>query len=216
MDSFKYILGLLLLSITAFGLIFYVRTAIASESTDNAFPETPQDALSASVKKSSQLIPSIYDFTVQTIEGEPKALKDYRGQALLIVNTASLCGYTPQYRSLEELYQRFKARGFTVLAFPANNFLNQEPGNNAEIKNFCFRQYKTSFPLFSKISVKGEDIHPLYAFLTSGTKFPGPITWNFNKFLVNPKGEVIARFETPIDPLSPDIIQTIERNLPTP
>lgn len=216
MDSFKHIPGLLLFAITALGLALYVRTAIASESTDGAFPGTPQNDLSDSAKKSPRLIPSIYDFTVQTIEGEPKALKDYRGQALLIVNTASLCGYTPQYRSLEELYQRFKARGFTVLAFPANNFLNQEPGDNAEIKNFCFRQYKTSFPLFSKISVKGDDIHPLYAFLTTGTKFPGPITWNFNKFLVNPRGEVIARFGTPTDPLSPEMIQAIERNLPAP
>ncbi|MFA5261004.1 MAG: redoxin domain-containing protein, partial [Candidatus Omnitrophota bacterium] len=178
------------------------------------FREALQDALTRSAKETPRIMPSIYDFTVQTIEGEPKDMKDYRGRVLLIVNTASLCGYTPQYRSLEELYQRFKDRGFTVLAFPANNFRNQEPGDNAGIKNFCLRQYKISFPLFSKISVKGEDIHPLYAYLTSATKFPGPITWNFNKFLVNPQGEVIARFETPTDPLSYEVIQTIERNLP--
>ena len=187
----------------------------ATRSCQN-FREALQDALNQSAKEPPPLNLDIYNFSVQTIDGEAKEMKDYRGQVLLIVNTASRCGYTPQYRSLEVLYQRFKARGFAVLAFPANNFRNQEPGNNEEIKNFCFRNYKTSFPLFSKISVSGDDIHPLYAYLTSATQFPGPITWNFNKFLVNPRGEVVARFETPTDPLSKEVIQAITDLLPGP
>jgi len=129
------------------------------------------------------------------------------------VNTASKCGYTPQYRSLQALYEKYRNKGFVVLAFPANNFRNQEPGNNEDIKNFCYLNYRTTFPLFSKISVGGNDVDPLYQYLTSQTAFAGPITWNFNKFLVNPKGEVVARFATPVDPMSPEVIAAIEKVL---
>lgn len=157
---------------------------------------------------------SVYDFTVQTIDGEAKSLADYQGKALLIVNTASKCGFTPQYQSLQALYAMYKDKGFEILAFPANNFGNQEPGDNAEIKNFCLRRFQTSFPLFSKISVKGADMHPLYAFLTSQPGVEGAIKWNFNKFLVDPSGKVVARFDSAVDPMSESVTKQLEAILP--
>jgi len=156
----------------------------------------------------------IYGFTVKTIDDENKSLAEYKGKVFLIVNTASKCGFTPQYRTLEQLYETYKDRGLEILAFPANNFRDQEPGSNAEIKNFCFLNYKTTFPLFSKISVKGADIHPLYAYLTTQSGFNGDISWNFNKFLVAPDGEIVARFASNVDPMSPEIVNTVEKNLP--
>lgn len=153
---------------------------------------------------------SIHDFRVATIDGEQKSLADYRGRTLLIVNTASRCGFTPQYTSLEALYQRYKDRGFEILAFPANNFMGQEPGTNAEIKEFCSLKYRTTFPLFEKISVKGKDIAPLYAYLTRDSGHPGGISWNFAKFLVGPDGRVVARFGPATDPLDERITQRIE------
>jgi glutathione peroxidase len=155
----------------------------------------------------------IYDFRVATIDGEQKSLADYRGRTLLIVNTASRCGFTPQYTSLEALYQRYKDRGFEILAFPANNFMGQEPGTNAEIKEFCSLKYRTTFPLFEKVSVKGKDIAPLYAYLTRDSGHPGGISWNFAKFLVGPDGRVIARFDPATDPLDENITKGIESSL---
>ena len=163
----------------------------------------------------SEPVKNIYSFTVKTMDGEEKTLSDYRGKALLIVNTASKCGYTPQYKSMELLYEKYKDRGFEILAFPANNFGAQEPGSNEEIKNFCALNYHVGFPLFSKISVKGGDIHPLYDFLTREPGFAGPITWNFNKFLIAPDGIVMDRFDSKTDPLSPQIVSELERILPT-
>jgi glutathione peroxidase len=153
---------------------------------------------------------SIHDFRVATIDGDQKSLADYRGKVLLIVNTASRCGFTPQYEPLEVLYQRYRDRGFEILAFPANNFMGQEPGTNAEIKEFCSLKYRTTFPLFQKISVKGKDIAPLYAYLTRESGHPGDISWNFAKFLVAPDGRVIARFDPATDPLDKKIIDRIE------
>ena len=138
------------------------------------------------------------------------------GKVLLIVNTASQCGLTPQYKGLEEIYQKYKDQGFEVLAFPANEFGSQEPGTDVQIKEFCSTKYKVSFPLFSKIVVKGKGIHPLYEYLTSektDPKFAGPIGWNFAKFLVNRKGEVIARFEPGTKPESADVTGAIEKAL---
>lgn len=153
---------------------------------------------------------NIYQLNVTDIDGVEVNLSKYQGKTLLIVNTASQCGFTPQYASLEKLYQKYKETGFEILAFPANNFLNQEPGTNADIKTFCQNQYQVSFPLFSKISVIGEEIHPLYRYLTQESPFPGKITWNFNKFLINAQGEVVARFGTRIDPLDPSIQTAIQ------
>ena len=156
------------------------------------------------------------DFKVQDIDGKDKRLSDFKGKTILIVNTASKCGYTPQYKSLEALYEKYKAKGFVILAFPANNFKSQEPGTNEEIKNFCSTNYKVSFPLFSKISVAGNDTHPLYKFLTTESGFNGPIAWNFTKFLVNPQGQVIARFESKVDPLSEQVVREVEKSLRVP
>jgi glutathione peroxidase len=158
--------------------------------------------------------PSLHDFTVLTIDGEPRSLADYRGRTLLIVNTASRCGFTPQYESLEALYQKYKARGLEVLAFPANDFMGQEPGSNADIKAFCSDRYHTSFPLFAKLSVKGKHMAPLYRWLTKGSPFPGDIPWNFTKFVVGPDGQVAGRFGPQTDPQSREITQLMERLLP--
>lgn len=157
---------------------------------------------------------NIYSFTMKTIEGEEKSLADYKGKALLVVNTASKCGFTPQYAGLEKLYEKYKDKGFEILAFPANNFLGQEPGTNSEIKEFCSLKFKTTFQLFSKISVKGKDIDPLYAYLTKESGFNGDIKWNFNKFLIAPDGRVIARFDSNVDPMSDKITGPLEANLP--
>ena len=157
---------------------------------------------------------SLYEFTVLTIDGETRSLAEYRGKTLLIVNTASRCGFTPQYESLEALYQRYKARGLEILAFPANDFMGQEPGSNADIKTFCSERYHTSFPLFAKISVKGKQIAPLYRWLTKDSPFPGDIPWNFTKFVVAPDGKVAARFGPQADPRSKDVTELLEKLLP--
>ncbi len=156
---------------------------------------------------------NVHNFTMTTIDGEERPLNQYEGEILLIVNTASECGYTPQYKGLQELYTRYADRGFRVLAFPANNFGAQEPGSNEEIKEFCSTTYNVTFDLFAKISVKGEDIHPLFRYLTKESEFKGDIRWNFTKFLVNGDGNVIARFETKVDPLSDAVTSKIEEAL---
>jgi glutathione peroxidase len=156
----------------------------------------------------------IYDFTMTTIDGTPRSLADYRGKALLVVNTASKCGLTPQYDGLESLYEKYHARGFEVLAFPANNFLFQEPGSNQQIKSFCSTKYNVTFPLFAKISVKGRDIAPLYQYLTKDSGFPGDIGWNFAKFLVSPEGKIVARFDPKVEPLDAAVTSQLEAVLP--
>jgi glutathione peroxidase len=140
---------------------------------------------------------SLYDITVNTIDGTIKPLSDYRGQVLLIVNVASKCGFTPQYAGLEALYRRYLERGFAILGFPCNQFSHQEPGNEAEIKKFCTLTYDITFPLFAKIEVNGSNTHPLYAHLKKAQ--PGllgseAIKWNFTKFLVDRNGEVLKRY----------------------
>ncbi|HTL47547.1 MAG TPA: glutathione peroxidase [Verrucomicrobiae bacterium] len=157
---------------------------------------------------------NVHDFKAKTIDGKEVDLAQYDGKALLIVNTASQCGYTPQYASLEALYEKYKDAGLKVLAFPSNDFGGQEPGTDAEIKKFCDLRFKVTFDLFSKIPVKGDAMHPLYRYLTTATDFKGPITWNFNKFLVDPKGNVVARFDSKVDPLSPEFLQSVEKILP--
>jgi len=156
----------------------------------------------------------IHQFTVKTIDGKTRSLADYRGKTLLVVNTASKCGNTPQYKGLEALYDKYRARGFEVLAFPANNFMGQEPGTDAQIAEFCQLNYQVSFPLFSKISVKGKDVAPLYAWLTKDSGFPGDIGWNFAKFLVGPDGKVVARFDPRTQPEDPKLVAALEAALP--
>lgn len=158
---------------------------------------------------------SLYDFKVKTIDGQDASLAAYKGKALLIVNTASKCGYTPQYAGLEALYEKYKDRGLVVLAFPSNDFGGQEPGSNAQIKTFCELKYKTTFPLFEKIDVKGDAAAPLYKYLTGlPGKQGGEISWNFNKFLVAPDGTVVEHFDSKVDPTSPALTQKLEQVLP--
>lgn len=145
---------------------------------------------------------SIYDFSATTMDGEEKSLADYKGKTLLIVNTASKCGFTPQYEGLEELYRKYKDRGFVVLAFPSNQFNNQEPGTNDEISEFCEVNFGISFPLFQKVNVKGEHAHPLFTYLTRAAKgmVTNEIKWNFTKFLVDKNGDVVDRFAPQTNP----------------
>lgn len=159
---------------------------------------------------------SMYEFTMKDIDGNDVKLDAYKGKVVMIVNTASKCGLTPQYEGLEALYQKYKERGFVILGFPANNFLGQEPGTEKEIKDFCTLRYNVSFPLFSKISVKGTDQHPFYTFLTNKQTNPGydgDITWNFEKFLTDRTGKVIARFSPSTEPGDPEIARSIESAL---
>jgi glutathione peroxidase len=156
---------------------------------------------------------NIYDFTLNDIDGKPVSLSRYRGKTLLLVNTASFCGNTPQYTDLQTMYERYRSKGFEVLAFPANNFGQQEPGTDAEIKGFCLTKYSLSFPLFSKISVKGSDKHPLYRYLTEKSAFPGEVEWNFQKYLVDPNGVVVARYHHRMKPLADEIVRDIEQTL---
>jgi glutathione peroxidase len=156
---------------------------------------------------------SIYDFTMDDIDGKPVNLSQYRGKVLLVVNTASMCGNTPQYSELETMYETYQEKGFEILAFPANNFGQQEPGTNQEIKNFCFTKYSLTFPLFSKISVKGDDKHPLYHYLTEQSPFPGEVEWNFQKYLIDRSGNVVARYHHRTKPLSEEIVRGVETAL---
>ncbi|MEQ1793762.1 MAG: glutathione peroxidase [Nitrospira sp.] len=156
---------------------------------------------------------NLYDFTMDDIDGKPVNLGQYKGKALLVVNTASFCGNTPQYTDLEALYEQYHDKGFEILAFPANNFGQQEPGTNAEIKGFCLTKYSVSFPLFSKISVKGSDKHPLYQYLTEKSPFPGEVEWNFQKYLVDRSGNIVARFPHRMKPSAPEVVKEVERVL---
>jgi glutathione peroxidase len=149
---------------------------------------------------------------VRTIEGQPASLADHTGKVRLVVNVASRCGLTPQYEGLEALYRKYHDRGFEILAFPANEFGAQEPGTDEEIKSFCSTRYDVTFPLFSKIVVKGAGKHPLYAALTAAQP-PEDISWNFEKFLVSRSGEVVARFSPDVKPDAEPLVAAVEREL---
>jgi glutathione peroxidase len=157
----------------------------------------------------------IYTFTLNSIDGTPAPLANYKGKVVLVVNVASQCGYTPQYSALEATYEKYKDQGFVILGFPANNFGAQEPGTNEEIKTFCTRKYSVTFPMYSKISVKGTDQSPLYAYLTkeTGKGITGDIKWNFTKFLVDRNGNVVQRFEPAVTPDSKEVVSAIEKQL---
>ena len=159
---------------------------------------------------------SIYDFTLPAIDGKPAPLAQYKGKVILVVNVASQCGYTPQYKGLEALYEKYKDKGLVVLGFPANNFGSQEPGSNAEIQSFCSRTYHVTFPMYSKISVKGDDKAPLYQWLTSREQNPktgGEIGWNFTKFLVGRDGKPAARFDSSVEPDDAVLVKSVEAAL---
>jgi glutathione peroxidase len=159
---------------------------------------------------------SILNHQVTRIDGRSESLADYRGKALLIVNTASKCGFTKQYDGLEELHRRYATRGLVVMGFPCNDFMGQEPGSNEEILEFCRSSFQVDFPLFAKLTVQGDSIHPLYKTLTTevAQSLRGPIKWNFTKFLVDTQGHVVGRFEPRVDPLDPELLKAIEGVLP--
>lgn len=156
---------------------------------------------------------SIYDFEMKDIDGKQLKLDSFKDKVVLIVNTASRCGLTSQYEGLQSLYDKYNDKGFVVIGFPANNFMGQEPGTDAEIKEFCTLNYKVTFPMFSKISVKGDDIHPLYTYLTEKAGFDGDISWNFEKFIVGKDGKVSGRFSPKTLPEDESIVKLIETEL---
>jgi glutathione peroxidase len=159
---------------------------------------------------------TVHDFTLNSIDGQPAPLAAYKGKVVLLVNVASKCGFTPQYSALESSYEKYKDRGFVIVGIPANNFGAQEPGSNQEIKTFCSSKYHVTFPMMAKVSVKGDDITPLYQFLTDKSSNPqsgGEIKWNFTKFLIGPDGRIITRFEPEITPDSPQVTSAIEEAL---
>ncbi len=153
---------------------------------------------------------------VETLDGGQQDLGELRGKAVLIVNTASECGFTPQYAKLQELYGRYKDRGLVVLGFPSNDFGGQEPGDAEAIKSFVASEYAIDFPMMAKVHAKGPEIAPLYQTLTeeTGEGLSGEVKWNFTKFLIDPEGKVIARFESPVDPMSPEVVAAVESALP--
>jgi len=154
--------------------------------------------------------PEIYPLVVNSLSGEPTPLSTFTGKVLLLVNTASECGFTPQYKGLEALHRKYADKGFAVLGFPSNDFGGQEPGGAEEIANFCSNTYGVTFPMFEKMQVKGAEAAPLYALLTEALGAP---KWNFHKYLVDKKGQPVQAFASNVDPLSPELEQAIEREL---
>jgi glutathione peroxidase len=184
-------------------------------AADAATTNTTPAATAASPKKEGALN-TIHQFTMKGIDGKDVALADYKGKVLVVVNVASKCGFTSQYDGLEKLYEKYKERGVVVLGFPANNFMGQEPGTDAEIAQFCSTKFGVSFPMFSKISVKGADIHPLYQYLTgkaTAGEFAGDISWNFNKFVIGRDGRIVARFGSRTKPDAADLVAAIDKAL---
>jgi glutathione peroxidase len=158
----------------------------------------------------------LYSFTMKDIDGRDKSLADYKGKVLLIVNVASQCGNTPQYTGLEAAFEKYQKQGFEILGFPANNFGHQEPGTDKEIKEFCDTNFHVSFPMFSKIEVKGDHMDPLYKYLTTETDYKGSIGWNFAKFLVDRQGKVIARYSPRTTVEEKSVMADIEKALAKP
>jgi glutathione peroxidase len=154
---------------------------------------------------------SVHEFTMNTIDGKPAPLSAYKGKVVLFVNVASKCGYTPQYTGLQSLYSKYKDKGLVIVGVPANNFGGQEPGTDAEIATFCSRTYNVTFPILSKVSVKGADAAPLYQYLTANNG--GDVKWNFTKFLVGKDGKPVQRFEPGVTPDSPELSMAIEKAL---
>jgi glutathione peroxidase len=154
---------------------------------------------------------SVHEFTLTSIDGKPAPLSAYKGKVVMLVNVASKCGYTPQYTGLQSLYDKYKDRGLVIVGVPANNFGGQEPGTNEEIATFCSRNYNVTFPLTSKVSVKGADMVPLYGYLTENTG--GDIKWNFTKILVDKNGKILQRFESKVTPDSPELVSAVEKAL---
>jgi len=188
--------------------IFFVMITLlmlaCNQQASNAVTAVPNTV-------SSKNNPSVYQFSVAALDGGVIHFSDFKGKKILIVNTASKCGYTPQYKELEALYEKYKNK-LVVVGFPANNFMNQEPGSNAEIKEFCTQNYGVTFPMAQKISVKGDDIAPIYIWLTHKEKnnvLDAEVGWNFNKFLLDEEGKLIAHFGSKVKPLDDEIVSRL-------
>jgi glutathione peroxidase len=212
-----------LLALCAVGLLLGASACTpkaAKEDGQTASASSVPAALPAAVTASAPNVNAaptkaggnVHGFTLETIDGTERSLGDFRGKVLLLVNTASECGYTPQYAGLQKLHATYEKRGFSVVAFPSNDFGGQEPGSNKEIKSFCSTKFGVTFPLFAKITVKGPNKHPLYAMLTQ-TPPAGDVKWNFAKFLVGKDGTVVARYDSDVTPEAPVLVQAIEKAL---
>ena len=193
--------------VTVTGVVLICAGIVLAESGFKVIPTLRQQPTQAMTPTEPA---TIYDFTMKSIDAADVPLANYKGKVVLFVNVASFCGYTKHYAGLEELSRRYKEKGLAVVGFPANNFGSQEPGSDAEIKEFCHAKFDVTFDMFSKISVLGEDKHPLYKFLTAGG---GEIKWNFEKILVGKQGQVVERFTHRTDPLSETIVAGVEREL---
>ncbi len=199
------------LSIGALAMAFSILGCESSSQKEKQVKVSDSSLQKEKPPQASKL--NVHDYKLKMIDGTPKSLADYKGKALLIVNVASECGYTPQYEPLQELYDRYKERGLVVLGFPADNFGHQEPGTNEEILAFGQDKYGVTFPLFEKVAVKGADQTPLYRALT---KEGGAVTWNFNKFLIAPDGHLVEHFESSTKPMSAELLSALESVLPKP
>jgi glutathione peroxidase len=204
----------------------FEKIAAAQSHGHSSFDKPPVPANFSSMKTTALLFvfsmmtnlalhaASLYDIQVKDIDGKPTTLSDYKGRVLLIVNVASKCGFTPQYAALEATYKKYADKGFVILGFPCNQFGGQEPGSDAEIKQFCTSKYDVTFPMFDKIEVNGPDRHPLYVQLAGeSSPFPGNIGWNFTKFLIGKDGQILKRFDSKTKPDSPEVVAAIETAL---
>ncbi len=204
------IFGSVLLNFVVFGVSAKAADSAKTPNSVSSSVETPSCTVEASK--------SAYGFAVVDGEGKPAQLSSYKGKVALIVNTASKCGYTGQYRDLQALYEKYKSKGFVVLGFPSNDFGGQEPGSNKEIKTFCETNFNVKFPLFDKGAVRGEGKQPLYKFLTeeSGETFKGEVAWNFEKFLVDKEGRVVGRYKSAVKPMDGAVTKVLEASLAKP
>jgi glutathione peroxidase len=206
------------LNITALRRHFLVLAAIATllVAGQTACSQDQEQKTSDEKTKTSKMKPiDIKAISFNTIDGTATNLAAFDGKVKLILNVASECGNTPQYKDLEALYRRYKDRGFVVIGFPANNFGGQEPGSNEQILEFCTSRYDVTFPMMAKISVKGEDKHPLFKALSEDSPIPGEISWNFAKFLLDRDGKLVARFDPKVQPMSDEVVGSIEKLLDT-
>jgi glutathione peroxidase len=171
-------------------------------------------ALFATCSAAEDAMPkSVLDVTLPALDGKPYPLAQLKGSVILLVNVASKCGNTPQYSGLEAMYEKYKAAGLVIVGVPANNFGGQEPGTNEQIAEFCSSTYKVKFPMLGKVSVKGDDITPLYKYLTTASPKPGPVTWNFEKFLIDRDGQVVDRFAPKTKVEDPKVVESVEKAL---
>lgn len=207
-------LSILAIATIMLGTLALSARALADEPSGKKKSEPKQ----TSSNKDDAKMPALR-FKVKDIDGNLQNLSQYHGNVILVVNVASRCGLTPQYKGLQELYEKHKDRGFVILGFPANEYGRQEPGSDSEIKDFCSKNFKVTFPMFSKVVVKGEGISPLFAYLTSkeaGHDFGGEIAWNFNKFLIDREGRLVGRFEPRVAPDAEPLVDAVTKELEKP